>query len=47
MELLSLFHDYSLAIILMILVFVAGVSLSIILNVFISDYVIVTFVEVV
>lgn len=46
-ELLSLFHDYSLAIILIILVFVGGISLSIVFNRMVSDFVIVTFVEVV
>lgn len=47
MELFSLFHDYSLAIIFSILVFVGGVSVSMVFNSFVSDFVIVTFVEVV
>lgn len=47
MQLLSLFHDYSLAIISIILMFVGGVSLSITLNRIISDSLIVTIVEVV
>lgn len=47
MELLSLFHDYSLAIIVAILVFVGGISLSMVFNSFVSDFVIVTFVEIV
>lgn len=47
MELLSLFHDYSLSIILMILVFVRGVSLSMLTNFFISDYLIGVSIEVV
>lgn len=47
MELLSLFHDYSLAIIVAILVFVGGISLSIVFNYFVSDFLIVTFVEIV
>jgi hypothetical protein len=47
MELLSLFHDYALSILGGILVFVAGVSLSILINSFVSDSVIVTSVEVI
>lgn len=47
MEFLSLFHDYSLAIILGILVFVGGLSLSMVFNSFFSDSVILTIVEVV
>ena len=47
MQLLSLFHDYSLAIISMILMFVGGVSISIALNTLASDSTIVTIVEVV
>lgn len=47
MELLSLFHDYSLSIILIILVSVSGVSLSILTNGLISNYLIVTSVEVI
>lgn len=46
-QLLSLFHDYSLAIILMILRFVSVISVSIVFNKFISDSVIITLVEVV
>ena len=46
-ELLSLFHDYSLAIITMVLIFVTGISLSIISNKFISDFVIITTIEVI
>lgn len=46
-QLLSLFHDYSLAVIVIILVLVIGASLSIITNKVISDSVIVTTVEVV
>lgn len=46
-ELLSLFHDYSLSLILMILFFVGGVSVSMLYNSYISDYVIVTSVEVI
>lgn len=44
-QLLSLFHDYSLAIILMILIFVTGVSVSLVVNKFLSDSLVVTFVE--
>lgn len=44
---LSLFHDYSLRLIIIILVFVAGVSLSIVVNTLISDSIIITIVEVV
>lgn len=47
MEFLSLFHDYSLAIILGILVFVGGLSVSIVFNSFLSDSVIATVVEVI
>lgn len=47
MELLSLFHDYSLSIISMILVFVGGLSVSIVCSSYFSDSVIVTLVEVV
>lgn len=47
MQLLSLFHDYSLAIITIILAFVTGVSLFIVSNKLISDSPIVTIVEVV
>lgn len=46
-ELLSLFHDYSLAIISMILVFVGVLTLSIVLNGFTADSGITTMVEVV
>jgi len=46
-ELLSLFHDYSLSIISMILVFVGGLTISIILNKLVSDRLIVTIVEVI
>ena len=44
-QLLSLFHDYSLAIILIILIFVAGVSLSLVINTFLSDSLVATIVE--
>lgn len=47
MQLLSLFHDYSLGIITIILVFVGGLSVSMALNSLISDSLIVTMVEVV
>lgn len=47
MELLSLFHDYALSILGGILVFVAGVSLSMLTNSLVSDFVIVTSVEIV
>lgn len=47
MQLLSLFHDYSLGIILIILSFVTGVALSIIRNILLSDSAIVTIVEVI
>lgn len=47
MELLSLFHDYALSILGGILVFVAGLSLSMLTNRLVSDFVIVTSVEVV
>ena len=47
MEFLSLFHDYSLAIILGILVFVGGLSVSIVLNNFLYESVIATEVEVI
>lgn len=46
-QLLSLFHDYSLMLVLIILTFVRGVSLSILSNTLISDSIIVTIVEVV
>jgi cytochrome c oxidase subunit 2 len=46
-ELLSLFHDYTLAIITRILVFVGGLSLSILFNKYVSDFIIVTSVEVI
>lgn len=46
-ELLSLFHDYSLSIIAMILVFVGGLSFSMVCNSCFSDSVIVTMIEVV
>lgn len=46
-QLLSLFHDYSLIIILVILTFVRGVSISMITNKLISDSIIVTMVEVI
>lgn len=46
-QLLSLFHDYSLAIILFILFFVTGISIFIIINKLISDSPIVTLVEIV
>lgn len=46
-QLLSLFHDYTLSIIVFIVIFVMGVSLSIIRNRFISDFPVVTMVEVV
>lgn len=46
-QLLSLFHDYSLAIIVMIVSFVTGVSIFIISNKLISDSPIVTIVEVI
>lgn len=46
-QLLSLFHDYSLSIILIILAFVRVISFSIITNTLISDSVIITIVEVV
>lgn len=47
MQLLSLFHDYSLGVITIILIFVRGVSYSIVTNNLISDSVIVTRVEVI
>lgn len=47
MELLSLFHDYSLTLILFILVFVSGISMSMLTNGIISDSFIVTIVEIV
>ena len=47
MELLSLFHDYSLSIILIILVFVGGISFSMLTNSFVSDYLIGIFIEMV
>ena len=47
MELLSLFHDYSLSIISMILVFVRGISMSILCNRLVSDFIIVTVIEVI
>lgn len=47
MEFLSLFHDYSLAIIFGILVFVGGLSVSMVFNYFLSDSVIATVVEVI
>lgn len=47
MELLSSFHDYSLAIIVIILTFVTGVSVSLMYNSIISDSVIITIVEVI
>lgn len=47
MEFLSLFHDYSLAIIAGILAFVGGLSVSMTLNSLFSDSVIATMVEVV
>lgn len=46
-ELLSMFHDYSLSIIVSILTFVGGISLSILFNSLVSDSVIVTLIEVV
>lgn len=46
-QLLSLFHDYSLTLIILILIFVRGVSSSILSNKLISDSIIVTIVEVV
>ncbi len=46
-QVLSLFHDYSLILIVIILVFVTGISFSILRNKFISDSVIITIVEVV
>jgi len=45
MELLSLFHDYSLAIITIILIFVGGMTLSLVSNSLLSDKLIVTIVE--
>lgn len=44
-QLLSLFHDYSLALIINILIFVTGISISIIRNKLISDSIIPTLVE--
>ena len=44
-QLLSIFHDYSLALIVNILIFVTGVSISIVRNKLISDSVITTIVE--
>lgn len=47
MGLLSIFHDYSLIIILIILIFVTGVSTSMVRNSILSDSAIVTMVEVI
>nr|UUC08059.1 cytochrome c oxidase subunit 2 [Parantropora penelope] len=47
MQLLSLFHDYSLGIIVLIVTFVTGVAISMVSNILISDSSIVTIVEVV
>lgn len=47
MQLLSLFHDYSLAIITIIMLFVSGLSLSLVTNSAVSDTIIVTIVEVI
>ena len=47
MQLLSLFHDYALAVIRMILMFVAGASLSLIRNTLLSDSLIITIIELV
>lgn len=46
-QLLSLFHDYSLILIIIILIFVTGISVSMLRNQYLSDTVIVTMVEVV
>lgn len=46
-QLLSLFHDYALAVIIIILIFVTGVSIFIITNKIISDSPIMTIVEVI